>query len=106
METTEKREKDNEYIIKLSNPITFEGKQYDKIDLSGLQKINAGDMVSVSRRLSRNGNIDTMPEMSLEYALNIANLATELPLEFFEQLPPYAALAIKGRVTGFFYRQA
>lgn len=105
METTEKREKDNEYIIKLRNPITFEGKQYDQIDISGLEKINAGDMVSVSRRLSRNGNIDVTPEMSLEYALNIANLATGLPLEFFEQLPPYVALAIKGRVTSFFYRQ-
>lgn len=90
-------------VIKLKKPIKFEGNHYDKIDLNGLDEIKAGDMVAINRRMTRNGNIDTMQELSLEYALNMANLATGLPLEFFDQLPPYAAMEIKGRVTNFLY---
>lgn len=92
-------------VIKLKNPIMFEGNRYDKIDLTRLDDIKAADMVAISRRMTRSGNIDTTPETSLEYALNMANLATGLPLEFFDQLPPYVAMAIKGRVTNFLYRR-
>lgn len=93
-------------VIKLKEPIMFEGNRHDKIDLNGLEDIKAADMVAINRRMTRAGNIDTTPETSLEYALNMANLATGLPLEFFDQLPPYAAMAIKGRVTSFLYRLA
>lgn len=92
-------------IIMLKKPIDFEGKHYDKIDLNGLYEIKAADMVMVNRRLSRNGNVDVTQETTLEYALNLANVATGLPLELFEQLPPYAAMAIRKCVTGFLYRQ-
>lgn len=91
-------------VIKLKTPIMFEGNRYDKIDLNGLENIKAADMVTINRRMTRTGNIDTSPEASLEFALNMANLATGIPLEFFEQLPPYAAIAVKGRVTSFLYR--
>ena len=90
-------------VIQLKNPITFEGTKYTKIDLTGLENIKAADMVSINRRMARNGNIDINPELTLEYALNMANIATGLPLEFFDQLPPHAAMAIKGRVTNFLY---
>ncbi len=92
-------------IIKLKKPILFEGKSYDQIDLTGLEDIKAADMVAINRRMSRNGSVEITPELTLEYALNMANLATGLPLEFFDQLPPYAAMAVKGRVTNFLYRQ-
>lgn len=93
------------WVIKLKEPIRFEGENYEKINLTGLHDIKAADMVAISRRMTRSGNVDSSPEMSLEYALNMANLATGLPLEFFDQLPPYAAMAIKGRVTNFLFRQ-
>lgn len=104
-ENLEKKEtmtgEENDLIIKLKNPITFEGERYDQIDLTKLHDIKAADMITVNRRLTRSGNTATTQELTLEYALNIANIVTGLPLEFFEQLPPYAALAIRGRVTGF-----
>ncbi len=98
-------EKGDDLVIPLKKPINFEGKSHDKIDLNGLHEIKASDMMAVNRRLSRNGNSETNQEFTLEYALNIAQIATRLPIEFFDQLPPYAALAIKGRVMGFLFTQ-
>ncbi len=88
-------------VIKLKKPIDYEGERYDSIDLSGLHEIKASDMVAINRRLTRSGNVDASQELSLEYALNMANIATGIPLEFFEDLPPYAAMKLKGRVTSF-----
>lgn len=96
---------DDELVVSLKKPIRFEGDVYEKIDLSGLHDIKAADMIAINRRMTRSGNVDATQELTLEYALNMANAATGLPLEFFEQLPPYAALAIRGRVTGFLFSQ-
>lgn len=91
------------WVIPLKKPVKFEGETYDRIDLTGLHDINTADMVAINRRMTRSGNVDPSQELSLEYALNMANLATGLPLEFFGPLPPYAAMAIKGRVTSFLF---
>lgn len=96
---------ENFWVIGLKEPIRFEGQTYDKIDLTGLHEIKAADMVTINRRMSRSGNIDQTPELTLEYALNMANMVTGLPLEFFDQLPPYAAMAVRGRVINFLFTQ-
>lgn len=96
---------DGMYRVTLKKPYVFEGKSYSAIDLSGLENIRAADMIAVNRLLNRKGNVDFLQEMTLEYALNIAAKATGKPIEFFELLPPYAAMQIKNRVTGFLYRQ-
>lgn len=105
MEEKDKKaaEVDDDMAIRLKKPIDFEGERYDRIDLSGLQAIKTSDMIAINRRLTRTGNVDTSKEVSLEYAIHMANVATGLPLEFFEQLPPYAALAIRGRVMSFLF---
>ena len=94
---------ESDLIIKLKNPITFEGEEYNQIDLTKLHDIKAADMINVNRMLARRGNSASTQELTLEYALHMANIVTGLPIEFFEQLPPYAALAIRGRVTGFLF---
>lgn len=94
---------ENDLVIKLKTPIVFEGERYEKIDLSGLENVKASDMVAINRRLSRNGNVNVNQELTLEYALHMASYASNLPVEFFDQLPPYAALAVKSRVTNFLY---
>ncbi len=98
-------EKKDDLVIELKTPVQFEGKSYEKIDLTGLHNIKAADMIAVNRRLTRSGNVETNQEFTLEYAVNIANMATGLPLEFFDQIPPYAALAIKNRVISFLFIQ-
>lgn len=104
-EVKENINNEDDLIINLKNPINFEGENYKAIDLSKLHNIKTSDMIAVNRRMSRNGGDYTTPETSLEYAINMANIATGLPLEFFDQLPPYVAIMIRSRVMGFLFRQ-
>lgn len=97
---------ENFLVIKLEEPYKFEGKSYDKIDLMGLRNIRAIDMVNVSRAMNRNGNFDFLQENSMEYALRIAAEATQQPIEFYFMMPPYLAMAVKGRVTAFLHGRA
>lgn len=96
-------EAEDDRAVSLKKPITFEGKTYSEIDLHGMDNIKAGDMIMINRQMTRNGDISTSPELTLEYALNVANISTGIPLEFFEQLPPYAALALRKKVVNFLY---
>lgn len=93
------------YVIPLKNPVTFEGKTYDCIDLTGLENLCAMDMIKVNRRLARMGNSEAIQENSLEYALNIAAEASFLPIEFFEQLKCSIAMRVRTCVTLFLFRQ-
>ncbi len=95
----------NEFIIPLKEPILFEERQYDKIDLTGLKDIRAKDMIDIHRLMTKAGNVNTVQELTLEYAMYMANIVTGLPVEFFDQIPPYAALAIKRCVVDFIYGQ-
>lgn len=106
--TTEGEEiEEGSLIIPLKAPYKYEGKEYTKLDLTGLENVKAADMIAVSRQMNRNGNIDFLQEMTLEYSLQLVarSSALPLPLEFWEQLPPYAAMMVKNRVTSFLYRQ-
>lgn len=96
---------DNDMVIILKKPVNFEGELYEKIDMTGLHDLKAADMVAVNRRLYRNGNAAVTQEVTLEYALNVANIVTGLPLEFFDQIPPQAALEIRGKVISFLFGQ-
>ena len=91
---------DGSLLNTLKKQINFEGTQYTKIDLNGLENITATDMVEVNRLLNRRGNVDFLQEMTLEYALNLAARASGLPEEFFMQLSPWAAMQVKTRDTG------
>lgn len=91
-------------IVKFRKPFKFEGQEYKEIDLSGLDDLTAQDMVSVDRILKRNSTgIDVMPEVSMEYALNLAAKAAKQPIEFFQALPPREAMKVKNRIMGFLF---
>lgn len=93
------------YMLKLKEPIMFEGQRYDKIDLTGLENIRAADMIAVNRRLTGMGNVDFLQENTLEYSINLAAVAAGLPVEFFDQLKPRTAMRVKQCVTSFLYGQ-
>lgn len=103
MTMQEDNAEEKDLVIILKKPIKFEGELYSKIDLSGLRDIKAADMVSINRRLTRNGNVDTNQELTLEYALYMAHMVTGKPMEFFDQIPPYAAMALKSCVISFLF---
>lgn len=90
-------------IIPLSKEYQFEGQSYMELDLRGLNDLTASDMIDANRILSRSGNIDFLPEMTLEYACILAAKAAKQPIEFFKGLPPRDAMKIKNRITGFLY---
>lgn len=102
---TEGEEQESKYEVKFAKPFTFEGKTYEKVDLSGLEDLTAKDMIATNKIMERGGTINVLPEMSLEYACIISSKAARMPVEFFQALPPKEALKVKNRVTSFFYSE-
>lgn len=104
---TENGQEDQEIslVLKFKKPYTFDGKQYNEVDLSGLEDATAKDLEAVGRILEKQGkgmNPATM-EMTMGYAQLLANRVTGLPMEFFKNLPAKEAMALKTTVVGFLY---
>lgn len=105
-ETNESTDIDvNDLVVKFNKPYLFERVEYTEISLDGLNDLTAEDMIAVDRILKRNSGfgVDIMPEVSMEYAINIAARATKKPVEFFNLLPPKEAIKVKNRVTAFLF---
>ena len=94
---------DTSMIIKFSRKYTFEDREYEELDLSGLENMSATDMIAANKILEKSGSFSFLPEMSLEYACIISAKATKIPVEFFKSLHPKDAIKVKNRVTSFFY---
>lgn len=93
----------HEAVIRLSQKYIFEDKEYEEIDLSGLEDMTANDMIAANKVLEKSGSFSFLPEMSLEYACIISARATKMPVEFFKSLHPKDAIKVKNKVTSFFY---
>lgn len=102
-ETSEVEIVESRYILRFNKPYYFEGEVYNVIDLSGIEDIEASDMISAQKVISRGGNVDILPEMSLHYACILATKVSGQPLEFFTRLPGRDAIKLKNIVTGFLY---
>lgn len=94
---------DTSMIIKFSRKYSFEDREYEELDLSGLENMSATDMIAANKILEKSGSFSFLPEMSLEYACIISARATKIPVEFFKSLHPKDAIKVKNRVTSFFY---
>ena len=108
VETATKNEEETtdevEMLIKFKKPYVFDKVEYTEIDLTGLDDLQASDMIAVNKLMQRTAaGIDVMPEVSLEYACNLAAKATKMPVEFFLQLPPKEAMKVKNRVMAFLF---
>lgn len=103
-DAVENEEDEDSLVIKFKKPYKFEGTEYTEIDLSGLDDLSASDMIAVNKYMNRtNPGIDVMPEVSLEYALNLAAKACKQPVEFFLNLPPREAIKVKNRIMAFLF---
>ena len=91
--------------VKFRKPYRFEGKDYDGVDLSGLEDTTAAALENVGRILlkKRPGLNPSTIEMTMEYANLLASRVTHLPEEFFERLPAKEAMKVKTTVVGFLY---
>lgn len=96
-------EDENKFLLKFGKPYTFEGEKYEEIDLSGLENLTAADMIVAQKQTSKGGNVDIIPEMSLQYACIVAARVSKKPIEFYTGLPAKEAIKLKNLVTGFLY---
>ncbi len=96
---------ENPYLITFKKPFTWEDNVYTEIDLSGMEKMTAKDMILSSKVMEKSGSTNMVPEMSLEYACIFASRASGMPVEFFQALPPREAIKVKTMVMGFLYNE-
>ena len=82
-------------------PFNFEGKEYKEVDLSNIENLATKDLIEADKIFNNTGQVALMNEMATGYTCIIASKATELPIEFFENLPAREGLKVKNKVMGF-----
>ena len=89
-------------VLPLDEPLTFEGKTYNEIDLSGLLDLKPTDFQTAQRIFEAQGGIATADiELDMGFCLLIATIATNLPIEFFNSLNLPVAMWVKQVVARF-----
>ena len=91
-------------VVEFTKRYDFEGKTIDKIDLSGIEDMSGATAQKVEqlyRKITK--NISASPETTLDYAMAIASILTDLPVEFFKQINAKDLMKIKIRVVNFYY---
>lgn len=101
-EPEKEEEKEEDYIIRFSKPYKFEGKTYAGVDLSGLLQMKAKDIWKMNKTCRNAGLVSVIPELDAEYTARVAAKASNLPIEFFENLPLPEMTKIKLKVSNFF----
>lgn len=93
-------------IIKLSQKYSFEGEIIEQIDLTGLEDVTALQMQKAESKYRKiTKNVSSTPELTLDYALAMANTLTGLPIEFLQRMSGKDATKIKSRVINFLYSE-
>lgn len=93
------------FQIAFKQPYHFEGQEYKSIDMSGLKRLTARDLIQAQKDVP-NGYTNPNPELMLDYTCIIAAKVTKQPVEFFEGLPSVEAIKVKNCVVNFLYDNA
>ena len=98
-------EEQNELVLTLRKPYTFEGQTYTELDLSGLEAVTAGMLERVSKTVLQQapGLNPGLLEMSMPYCMELAARVLGQPREFFHSLPAGDAIGLKSLITNFLY---
>jgi hypothetical protein len=92
----------SDYLVTFNKPYKFEGKEYTELDLSGIENLTTRAMLQADKLYARNGNMPILNEMTSGYAVIIAHTLTNLPIEFFDDLPAKEGVAIRNVVSTYF----
>ena len=89
-------------IIKLKNPITFDGKEYKEIKAE-LEALTGADLMKARSELDKTDiNIDNfLPAMNMEYQAHVAALAAHVPFDVIKALPAPDFLQLTRGVQSF-----
>ena len=74
-------------IVKFDKPYKFEGKEYDSLDLSGMEKMTVQDLIDIQKNIGNELAAMSVMEMTTSFAQEIAVKATGKPVEFFKLMP-------------------
>ena len=99
---TEREEVSEERVVKLTKPYVFEGKEYEEIDLSGLEKLTIRDAIDTQLELfGVEVAASVLCETTTAFARTMAAKATGLPIEFFKLMPRGASRKVAGVVRNY-----
>ena len=92
-----------EHVVTFGRPYRFEGKDYEEIDLSGLDKLTIQVAVDVQTRLFGRREIAStlVCETTTAFAVEIAAAASGMPVEFFQYMPRGIGKTVKLAVQGY-----
>ena len=99
----------NPLTLVFKRTVTFEGVEYDSVDLSSLEDWTCDDVVRVSKKYNKMSGTDLgpmdaiLPEANLKYCQFVGAEASGLPIDFFKQLPAREAGALRSLVINFFH---
>ena len=74
-------------IVKFDKPYKFEGKEYDSLDLSGMEKMTVQDLIDIQKSIGNETAAMYAMEMTTSFAQEMAVKATGKPVEFFKLMP-------------------
>lgn len=94
---------DESMYVKFGKPYNFEGDMYDGIDLSGLNNLTMRNLNNIEKKFYRLAVTSFNPENTITYSMLVAQEASGLPIEFFEQLPAKDMIIIKRHVVNFLF---
>lgn len=103
MENNELEVLESKYKLKFRTPYVFEGNTYEEVDLLAIKDVNAEQMMKAQQIMEKMGYISVLTEMSLPYAIILASVVTDKPIEFYSKLPGPEAIKLKNLVTNFLY---
>ncbi len=97
-----------ELVVKLKAPYRFEGKDYDEIDLNGLEKLTIQTAVDAQLELMGQQEEAAMllAETTTAFSLALAAKATGKPIELFKLLPIGWAKRVVNTVRGYMNGEA
>ena len=101
--TAPEQEDESTLILRFAKPYTFEEETFTEVDLTRLEDITAADMIAVQKQVTKGGNMELVPEMTLQYACILAARISDKPIEFYTGLPAKEAIKLKNMVSGFIF---
>lgn len=92
-------------VLKLQQPIDFEGKTYNEIDLSKLENLSATDLGKIESLYQNKypGEIGIVKEFSSNYYAVIANYITSLPFEMLDLMKIRDFMKMKVLIQNFLF---
>ena len=105
---TAQPQRQEELVVKLKAPYRFEGKDYDEIDLNGLEKLTIQTAVDAQLELMGQQEEAAMllAETTTAFSLALAAKATGKPIELFKLLPIGWAKRVVNTVRGYMNGEA